>query len=390
MIKRIILIILDSLGVGEMHDSLSYGDKDCNTFANVIKNSKNIIIDNFKKLGIGNIKSLNLEPCENPMASIGVCNELSQGKDTITGHLEISGVVTKVPLKTFPNGFTKEIIDEFESKIGRKILGNCVASGTEIIERLGEEHIKTGKPIVYTSADSVFQIAAHEEVISIEELYNMCEIAREMLVGDNLIGRVIARPFVGEVGSFKRTSNRKDYAIDPPGKTMLDYLKEDNKDVISIGKIYDIFNGFGITEKIKTVSNLDGINKTIEIMKKDFNGLLFTNLVDFDMMYGHRNDVEGYANAISEFDSKIPELLENLNEDDLLILTADHGCDPTTQGTDHTREQIPLIVYGKKMKVVDLGVRNSFSDIGKTVLDLFNIKNDLHGVSFKNDILNSF
>ena len=388
MIKRIILIILDSLGVGEMHDSLSYGDKDCNTFANVIKNSKNIIIDNFKKLGIGNIKSLNLEPCENPMASIGVCNELSQGKDTITGHLEISGVVTKVPLKTFPNGFTKEIIDEFESKIGRKILGNCVASGTEIIERLGEEHIKTGKPIVYTSADSVFQIAAHEEVISIEELYNMCEIAREMLVGDNLIGRVIARPFVGEVGSFKRTSNRKDYAIDPPGKTMLDYLKEDNKDVISIGKIYDIFNGFGITEKIKTVSNLDGINKTIEIMKKDFNGLLFTNLVDFDMMYGHRNDVEGYANAISEFDSKIPELLENLNEDDLLILTADHGCDPTTQGTDHTREQIPLIVYGKKMKVVDLGVRDSFSDIGKTVLDLFNIKNDLHGVSFKNDILN--
>lgn len=387
MIKRVILIILDSLGVGEMHDSLSYGDKDCNTFANVIKNSKNIIIDNFKKLGIGNIKSLNLEPCENPMASIGVCNELSQGKDTITGHLEISGVVTKVPLKTFPNGFTKEIIDEFESKIGRKILGNCVASGTEIIERLGEEHIKTGKPIVYTSADSVFQIAAHEEVISIEELYNMCEIAREMLVGDNLIGRVIARPFVGEVGSFKRTSNRKDYAIDPPGKTMLDYLKEDNKDVISIGKIYDIFNGFGITEKIKTVSNLDGINKTIEIMKKDFNGLLFTNLVDFDMMYGHRNDVEGYANAISEFDSKIPELLENLNEDDLLILTADHGCDPTTQGTDHTREQIPLIVYGKKMKVIDLGVRDSFSDIGKTVLDLFNIKNDLHGVSFKNDIL---
>lgn len=388
MIKRVILIILDSLGVGEMHDSISYGDKDCNTFANVIKNSKNIIIDNFKKLGIGNIKSLNLEPCENPMASIGVCNELSQGKDTITGHLEISGVVTKVPLKTFPNGFTKEIIDEFESKIGRKILGNCVASGTEIIERLGEEHIKTGKPIVYTSADSVFQIAAHEEVISIEELYNMCEIAREMLVGDNLIGRVIARPFVGEVGSFKRTSNRKDYAIDPPGKTMLDYIKEDNKDVISIGKIYDIFNGFGITEKIKTVSNLDGINKTIEIMKKDFNGLLFTNLVDFDMMYGHRNDVEGYANAISEFDSKIPELLENLNEDDLLILTADHGCDPTTQGTDHTREQIPLIVYGKKMKVVDLGVRDSFSDIGKTVLDLFNIKNDLHGVSFKNDILN--
>lgn len=387
MIKRVILIVLDSLGVGEMHDSISYGDKDCNTFANVIKNSKNIIIDNFKKLGIGNIKSLNLDPCENPMASIGVCNELSQGKDTITGHLEISGVVTKVPLKTFPNGFTKEIIDEFESKIGRKILGNCVASGTEIIERLGEEHIKTGKPIVYTSADSVFQIAAHEKVISIEELYNMCEIAREMLVGDNLIGRVIARPFVGEVGSFKRTSNRKDYAIDPPGKTMLDYLKEDNKDVISIGKIYDIFNGFGITEKIKTVNNLDGINKTIEVMKKDFNGLLFTNLVDFDMMYGHRNDVEGYANAISEFDSKIPELLENLNEDDLLILTADHGCDPTTQGTDHTREQIPLIVYGKNMKVVDLGVRNSFSDIGKTVLDLFNIKNDLHGVSFKNDIL---
>lgn len=379
--------MLDSLGVGDMHDSMDYGDKGCNTFLHVINKSNKIFIENFKKLGIGNIKSLLLEHCNNPMASIGVCNELSQGKDTITGHLEIAGVLTEVPLKTFPNGFSKDIVDEFESKIGRKILGNCVASGTEIIDRLGEEHIKTGNPIVYTSADSVFQVAAHEEVIPIDELYKICEIAREMLVGDNLIGRVIARPFIGEVGNFKRTSNRKDYAIDPPGKTMLNYLKENNKDVISIGKIYDIFNGSGLTEKVKTKNNLDGINKTIEFIKKDFNGLLFTNLVDFDMMYGHRNDVDGYANAISEFDSKIPEILENLNDDDILILTADHGCDPTTKGTDHTREQIPLIVYGKKANVCDLGTRESFSDIGKTILDLFNIENDLHGVSFKNNIL---
>ena len=387
MIKRVILIVLDSLGVGDMHDSMDYGDKDCNTFLHVINKSKKICIDNFKKLGVGNIKSLLLEPCDSPLASIGICNELSQGKDTITGHLEIAGVLTEIPLKTFPNGFTEDIVNEFESKIGRKILGNCVASGTEIIDRLGEEHMKTGRPIVYTSSDSVFQVAAHEEIISVKELYEMCEIAREMLVGDNLIGRVIARPFVGEVGNFKRTPNRKDYAIDPPRKTMLNYLQENGKDVISVGKIYDIFNGSGLTEKIKTKNNLDGINKTIELIKKDFNGLLFTNLVDFDMMYGHRNDVDGYANAISEFDSKIPELLENLKEDDLLILTADHGCDPTTKGTDHTREQIPLIVYGKKSKICDLGVRESFADIGKTIVDLFDIENDLHGISFKNNIL---
>lgn len=345
-------------------------------------------MDNFKRLGISKIKSLNLDPQSNCLASIGVCNELSQGKDTITGHLEIAGVITKTPLQTFPNGFPKDIIDDFESKIGRKVIGNCVASGTEIIERLGKEHMETGNPILYTSADSVFQIAAHEEIISVDELYKMCEIAREMLVGDRLIGRVIARPFVGKEGEFKRTSNRKDYAIDPPGKTMLDYLKENGKDVVSVGKISDIFNGFGITEKIKSVSNLDGINKTIELMKKDFDGLIFTNLVDFDMMYGHRNDVDGYANAISEFDSKIPELIENMGKDDVLILTADHGCDPTTKGTDHTREQIPLIVYKKGSVSNDLGVRDSFADIGKTILDLFGIENDIYGVSFKNDILN--
>lgn len=385
--KRVILIVLDSLGVGEMHDSFNYGDKGCNTFRHIIENSNKIVLDNLKKLGIGNIKSLNLNPCENPLASIGVCNELSQGKDTITGHLEIAGVITKTPLQTFPNGFPKDIIDEFEIKIGRKVIGNCVASGTEIIERLGKEHMETGNVILYTSADSVFQIAAHEEIVPIDELYKMCEIAREMLVGDRLVGRVIARPFVGKVGEFKRTSNRRDYSIDPPGKTMLDYLKENGKDVISIGKIYDIFNGFGITEKIKTVSNLDGINKTIEVMKRDFNGLVFTNLVDFDMMYGHRNDVNGYANAISEFDSKIPEIIDNMREDDILILTADHGCDPTTLGTDHTREQIPLIVYGKNLKSRDLGVRDSFGDIGKTVLDLFGIENDIYGTSFKNNIL---
>ncbi len=387
MIKRVILIILDSLGVGEMHDSHEYGDKGCNTFRHIIEKASNISIENFKKLGLGRIESLNLSSEGGQIASVGVCNELSCGKDTITGHLEIAGVLTTTPLRTFPNGFPKEIIDEFESKIGRKVIGNCVASGTEIIERLGEEHMKTGSPILYTSADSVFQIAAHEEIISVDELYKMCEIARDMLVGDNLVGRVIARPFIGEVGAFKRTANRHDYAIDPPGKTMLDYMKENGKDVISIGKIYDIFNGSGITDKFKTVNNLDGINKTIELMRKDFNGLIFTNLVDFDMMYGHRNDVEGYANAISEFDSKLPEIIDNMKEEDLLILTADHGCDPTTPGTDHTREQIPLIVYGKNIKVSNLGLRESFSDIGKTILDVFGIGNDLHGKSFKCDII---
>lgn len=387
MIKRVILIILDSLGVGEMHDSHEYGDNGCNTFKNVIEKSSSISIENFKKLGLGRIESLKLSEEENKIASVGVCNELSRGKDTITGHLEIAGVVTKIPLRTFPNGFPKKIIDEFESKIGRKVIGNCVASGTEIIDRLGKEHMETGSPILYTSADSVFQIAAHEEIIPLEELYRMCEIAREMLVGDDLVGRVIARPFIGDVSSFKRTPNRHDYAIDPPGKTMLDYLKENGKDVISVGKINDIFNGFGITDKFKTVNNLDGINKTIELMKKDFNGLIFTNLVDFDMMYGHRNDVEGYARAISEFDSKLPEIIDNMREDDLLILTADHGCDPTTPGTDHTREQIPLIVYSKNIKASDLGCRESFTDIGKTILDLFSIDNDLHGKSFKDDIL---
>ncbi len=386
MVNRVILIVLDSLGVGEMHDSHKYGDKGCNTFRHVIENGDNVKLDNFKALGISKIKSLNLED-KSPKASIGVCNELSEGKDTITGHLELAGVVTKVPLQTFPNGFPEDIINDFESKIGRKVIGNCVASGTEIIERLGREHMETGCPILYTSADSVFQLAAHEEIIPLDELYKMCEIAREMLVGDRLIGRVIARPFVGSPGSFKRTPNRHDYAIDPPGKTMLDYLKENGKEVISVGKIYDIFNGFGITDKIKSVSNLDGINKTIDLIKKDFEGLIFTNLVDFDMMYGHRNDVLGYGNAISEFDSKIPEILSEMKDSDLLILTADHGCDPTTPGTDHTREQIPVIVYSHKGKASDLGTRDSFTDIGKTILDIFNIENTLHGKSFKDDVL---
>lgn len=387
MKNRVILIVLDSLGVGEMDDSSKYGDKGANTFRHVIENAKNIELDNFIKLGIGNIKSLNLNHCDKPLASIGVCNELSDGKDTITGHLEISGIITEVPLKTFPNGFPSYIIEEFENKIGRKIIGNYASSGTAILDELGEKHMETGMPIIYTSADSVFQIAAHEDIISLDELYKMCEIAREMLMGDNLIGRIIARPFIGKQNDFKRTSNRRDYAIDPPGKTMLDYLKDNNKDVISVGKINDIFNGNGITEKHKTISNLDGINKTIELLKNDFCGLIFTNLVDFDMMYGHRNDPKGYGDALSEFNNKIPEIINSLKDNDILILTADHGCDPTTEGTDHTREQIPVIVYGKNLKVSDLGVRDSFTDIGKTILDIFNIDNSLHGKSFKSYIL---
>ncbi|MEG3042352.1 MAG: phosphopentomutase, partial [Clostridium sp.] len=332
MDRKVVLVVLDSVGIGELPDAKLYGDEGSNTLGNIAKNVKGFSIPNLEALGIGSIDgAVNLIKCENPEGVYGRCNELSKGKDTITGHWEMAGVILEKPLNTYPNGFTKEIMDEFEEKIGRKTIGNVVASGTAIIEELGEEHVKTGYPIIYTSADSVFQIAANEDIVPINELYKMCEIAREMLVGDNMVGRVIARPFIGvKKGEFQRTANRHDYALEPFNKTILEYISEAGLPVMAVGKIKDIFTGKGVTESISIKDNMDGVNKTIEMMKSHSSGFIFTNLVDFDMKFGHRNDAVGYAKALEEFDDRLPELKENLGDNDVLIITADHGCDPTT------------------------------------------------------------
>lgn len=387
--NRVILIVLDSVGIGEMPDANLYGDEGSNTLGNIGKNIGGITLPNMEKLGLGNINFIQgVKKILNPIGNFGKCAELSKGKDTVTGHWEISGVVLKNPLKTYPKGFPLKIIEEFENKIGRKTIGNKVASGTEIIKELGEEHVKTGYPIIYTSADSVFQIAAHEDIIPISKLYDMCKIARNMFTGENVIGRVIARPFLGDKGDYTRTSNRRDFALDPFEKTMLEYIKEDNLSVMAVGKIEDIFNGKGITEAVHIKNNNEGIDKTIEYMKSEKNGLIFTNLVDFDMLYGHRNDVKGYAKALMDFDKRLPEIMDIMKKDDVLIITADHGCDPTTVSTDHSREYIPLLVYGKSINnSVNIGTRESFSDIGKTVLDILQVDNDLYGKSFKENII---
>lgn len=388
MINRIILIVLDSVGIGELPDAEKYGDKGSNTIGNISKFIGGLKLENMQNIGLGNIIGIeNINKIENPTGAFGKCAELSVGKDTVTGHWEIAGVVLEKPLNTYPNGFSKDIIEEFQNKIGRKIIGNKVASGTEIIKELGEEHIKTGYPIVYTSADSVFQIAAHEEVISLEELYRMCKIAREMLVGDRIVGRVIARPFIGENGNFTRTSNRHDFALDPFDKTMLDYIKENRLNVMAVGKIEDIYNKKGITDAVHIKNNMDGVDKTLEYMREDKQGLIFTNLVDFDMIYGHRNNIQGYGKALQDFDDRIPEIISSMKEEDVLIITADHGCDPTTESTDHSREYIPILIYGKNIKSgVNIGVRECFCDIGKSILDLLNIENSLYGESFAKEV----
>ncbi|SCJ53908.1 Phosphopentomutase [uncultured Clostridium sp.] len=383
--KRAILVILDSLGVGELPDAKEYGDVGSHTLDNIYKVCGKLNINNLENLGIGNIEGVSGPNKSNaPKGSYGRAMELSKGKDTVTGHWEIGGVVLDKPLNTYPEGFSEDIINEFLQKTNQKgILGNVVASGTEIIKELGAEHVKTGYPIIYTSADSVFQIAAHEEIISIEELYKMCEIAREMLVGDKAVGRVIARPFIGEEGNFIRTSNRRDYALNPFSKTMLEYLKENGLEVAAVGKIEDIYNRQGVTKAVHTKNNMDGVDKTLEYMKEVEEGLIFTNLVDFDMLYGHRNDAKGYGKALEDFDGRLQEIYNNMSDDDMLIIAADHGCDPTTDSTDHSREYIPILVYGKKLKNgVDLGTRKGFTDIGKTILDFFNIDNEIVGESF--------
>lgn len=383
--KRAVMIVLDSLGVGEMPDAAMFGDIGVNTLGHIVEEVPNIQIKNLQSFGIGNIDDV--EPLvgytENVVANFGRAKELSNGKDTITGHWEIAGIITQKPFLTFHEGFPEEFIKKFEEEIGIGVLGNYAASGTEIIKVLGPEHIATGKPIVYTSADSVFQIAAHEEVIPPERLYEICRIARRLLVGEWQVGRVIARPFIGKDGDYTRTANRRDFAVSPPSDTLLDNIKNAGQTVWAVGKIEDIFNKCGITDAVHTESNLDGIDKTIGLLKEDFGGLIFTNLVDFDAKFGHRRDAVGYARAIEEFDGKLPEIVENLKDEDMLILCADHGNDPSYKGFDHTREFVPVMVYGKKMKQgVNLGTLTSFADIGATIGEYLGISYTGAGKSF--------
>ena len=390
MSKRAFVIVMDSVGCGTAPLSYKYGDEGANTLGHISEKMNGINIKTLESFGIGNITDIvGVKKIENTIASYGKMDELSNGKDTMTGHWEFMGVETKKPFLTFTEtGFPKELIDELEEKTGHKVIGNYAASGTEILKVLGEEHIKTGAMIVYTSSDSVLQIACHEKYFGLEELYRVCKIAREICMNEKyLVGRVIARPFVGESSeTFKRTPNRHDYALSPSDKTVLDSLKENNYDVISVGKINDIFNTMGITESHKSVSNEDGMNITIDIAKRDFNGLCFVNLVDFDALYGHRRDVLGYKKALEEFDLKLKELINVLRDDDLLIITADHGNDPTWRGTDHTREYVPLLVYGKNYKCVNLGTRNTFADVGATISKFFNVVMPKIGTSFLGEI----
>ena len=372
---RVIWIVLDSVGVGAMPDAAVYGDVGSDTLGNIARR-RALHLPNLARLGLGNLKPLpHIEPAPYPAAAFGRCALCSPGKDTTTGHWEMVGIHLAKPFPLYPHGFPPEVIEEFERRIGRGTLGNCAASGTEIIQQLGEEHMRTGKPIVYTSADSVFQVAAHEEVIPLWELYKICETARDILRGPHEVGRVIARPFIGQPGNFTRTPNRKDYAVPPPQGMLLDQLEANQIDVFSIGKIFDVFLGRGIQEHEKTKNNADGMAKTLEAMDQVETGLIFVNLVDFDQQFGHRNDVEGYARALEEFDAWLPLLERKLQFDDLVIITADHGCDPTTPSTDHSREYVPLLAYRpRKMEGINLGLRRSLSDIGQTVAENFGTK----------------
>ncbi|NYE58676.1 phosphopentomutase [Carboxydothermus ferrireducens] len=385
--KRVVLIVLDSVGIGELPDAHLYGDEGSNTLANTAKKVGGFELPNLEKLGLGKIHSiLGLKGDIKALGAYGKMGEKSPGKDTTTGHWEICGLILEKPFPVYPNGFPEDLIKRFEEAIGRKTLGNKPASGTAIIEELGEEHMRTGYPIVYTSADSVFQIAAHEEIIPLEELYKMCKIARGLLTGEHAVGRVIARPFTGTPGNFKRTANRHDYSLEPTGKTVLDKLVEQGYEVLGVGKIYDIFAGRGLTWHESTKNNEDGLVKTVNLLYKDFTGLLFTNLVDFDMVYGHRNNAEGYYEALKQFDSYLPKIMEKLREDDLLIITADHGCDPTTPSTDHSREYVPLLVYGHSIKEdVNLGTRETFADVAATLEEIFGLEPGI-GQSFWGEI----
>ena len=385
--KRVFLIVLDSFGIGEEPDAAEFGDYGVNTLRSCTTSSE-LKIPNMIAAGLGNADGVDCLPkTDHPTGVIGRLREKSMGKDTTIGHWEIAGIVSPNPLPTYPNGFPEEVLKPFCEATGRGVLANAPWSGTEVINRFGDEHVKTGDLIVYTSADSVFQIAAHEDIVPPEQLYEYCRIARKILRGKHGVGRVIARPFIGSNGNYTRTSNRHDFSLEPPKQTLLDAVKEAGLDSIAVGKIFDIFAGQGTTEHVYNKSNEDGMAHTLDYAKKDFHGLCFVNLVDFDMLYGHRRDVDGYARALSVFDEWLPKLMEELGEEDVVMITADHGCDPAYKATtDHTREYIPLITLGKKIKPGNLGTRSSFSDIAATIAEMLDVPLDTPGESFMKDL----
>lgn len=386
---RIHLIVLDSVGIGEAPDAADFDDIGSDTLGHIARECGGLNMPNMAALGLSNIREIEGVPAtDQPRAYYTKMQEASNGKDTMTGHWEIMGLYIDTPFRVFPDGFPDELIQRIEEKTGRKVIGNKPASGTEIIEELGEEHVKTGALIIYTSADSVLQIAAHEDVVPLKELYEICEFCREITLEDPyMLGRIIARPFIGEAGSFKRTANRHDYALKPFGRTTMNEMKDAGLDVIALGKISDIYDGEGITKAVRTVSNMDGMDKMVQTLGESFKGLSFLNLVDFDAVYGHRRDPKGYGQALEDYDRRLPEVFERMTENDLLIITADHGNDPTYKGTDHTREYVPLLVYSPRFaEGKELPLRKTFADIGATVADNFGVKLPEHGTSFLNDL----
>ena len=388
-INRVILIVLDSVGIGALPDAEEYGDKGANTLVHTAQEIGGFNIPNLEKLGLGKIADI--KGIDSNLKAEGVYTKMKEksiGKDTTTGHWELAGLVSERPFPVYPDGFPDEVIKPFEEKIGKKVLGNKPASGTVIIEELGREHLDSGRPIVYTSADSVFQIAAHEEIISVDKLYEMCEIARDILQGEHGVARVIARPFIGKPGSLTRTDRRKDFSLAPPQATVLDKLKDKGMAVMAVGKIEDIFSNKGITDSNHTVDNMDSVDAVLDFLKEDKESFIFANLVEFDMVYGHRRNPKGYAQALKDFDIRLPEILDHMKKDDVLMITADHGCDPTFKGTDHTREYVPLLVFGEKIKKdFNLEIRESFADLAATVAEVFGVDNLNYGTSFLQDII---
>lgn len=388
--KRIHLIVMDSVGIGEAPDAAEFDDYDVNTFGHIARELGGLNMPNMAKLGLSNIEEVEGIPtADRPLAYYTKMQEASRGKDTMTGHWEIMGLYIDTPFRVFPDGFPAELIERIEEKTGRKVIGNKPASGTEILDELGEEHMKTGALIVYTSADSVLQIAAHEDIVPLKELYEICEFCREITLEDPyMLGRIIARPFLGEPGAFKRTANRHDYALKPFGRTTMNELQDGGFDVIALGKIADIYDGEGVTRSVRTVSNMDGMDKLVEELDNPFTGLSFLNLVDFDALFGHRRDPQGYGQALEEYDARLPEVFTKMNEDDLLLITADHGNDPTYRGTDHTREYVPLLAYSPRFENggQKLPVRGTFADIAATVAENFGVKMPEYGTSFLSDL----
>jgi phosphopentomutase len=388
-IKRVLLIVLDSVGCGDAPDAAQYSDVGSNTLGNTSNAVNGLNLPNLGNLGLGNLTNIvGIPPRSETLGVYGRLTEVSAGKDTTTGHWELAGLILEKPFPTYPTGFPIEIVKKFEAQIGRETLGNYPASGTEIIKDLGGEHLRTGKPIIYTSADSVFQIATHEEIFPIDELYRFCALARELLTGEHAVGRVIARPFIGMPGSFTRTERRKDYSLEPPGTTILNAIKNAGMEVAGVGKIEDIFAHRGLTMSSHTGNNMDGVDAILDFLNQDFQGLIFANLVDFDALYGHRNNPRGYADALEAFDRRMPEIMAGLRDSDILIITADHGNDPTTPGTDHSRERVPILIVGESVcKNVNLGTRSSFSDVAATIAEILQVGWPGSGVSFAKDIL---